>query len=133
MARRHRRRHGSIGRLARGFACACLVLLGCAGPAWARVVGFTSAAPLPDTSDASLERAIRMAVDQCVQEATAMGLSWIALHDATVKGDSIVIHMVATDEESEGDAPASEDAQVPEDVRVIDLLSGARVVQDLRR
>jgi len=78
-----------------------LMLLVLASPAWARVVSFRAAAPLGDHSDPSIDRAIKGAVDSCVREATAMGLSWIWLRDAAVVGDKILVQMVASDDASE--------------------------------
>ena len=85
---------------------ALLLVFASASPAWARVVSFRTAAPLGDRSDFSIDRAVKGAVDNCVREATAMGLSWIWLRDAAVVGDKILIQMVASDdgsEESDGD------------------------------
>lgn len=78
-----------------------LTLLVLASPAWARVVSFRAAVPLGDQSDPSIDRAIKGAVDRCVREATAMGLSWIWLQDAAVVGDKILIQMVASDDASD--------------------------------
>src|SRR5262245_42922680 len=80
---------------------ALLLALASASPAWARVVNFRTAAPLGDRSDTSIDRAIKGAVDSCVREATAMGLSWIWLRDAEVVGNKILIQMVASDDGSE--------------------------------
>ena len=91
------------------------VLLGALAvtPATARVVTIQTAASLPDRSDRSVDQALDIAVGDCVRRATAMGLSWIRLQDAAIVTDHLVVQMVATDEEIEGE----------EEVRVIDLTS----------
>jgi hypothetical protein len=110
--------------------CVLVVMLAWTTPAGARVVNLTSAAPLADYSDAAIDRAIETAVESCVGRATAMGLSWIWLHDAAVTDDGIVVHMVATDEEWEGDdVPAETERTRPDEPTVIDVVPSAPLVR----
>jgi hypothetical protein len=67
------------------------------------MVKIQASAPLSDRSDRSVEQALKSAIDSCVRGATAMGLSWIWLDDAAVRGDSVIVQMVATDDEAEGE------------------------------
>jgi hypothetical protein len=116
-----------FGRLS---CCVLLAMAALATPAWGRVVNLTSAAPLADRSDASMDRAIKAAVDTCVRRATAMGLSWIWLEEATVAGDKIFVHMVATDDEAEGAGGVKEtDVTVDQERRVIDAAPSDRLVE----
>jgi hypothetical protein len=89
-----------------------LVTLAWMSPAWARTVKIETQASLADRSDRAVDEAMKQAVDNCVQRATAMGLSWIWLDNAAVLGDAVIVKMVATDEDvdNEGD-----------EVRVMDL------------
>jgi hypothetical protein len=70
-----------------------------AGAAWARTVNLEAAAPLSDPSDPAVERALKNALDTCVRRATAMGLAWIWLQDATVLPNKVIVKMVASDED----------------------------------
>jgi hypothetical protein len=70
-----------------------------AGAAWARTVKLEAAEPLSDTSDAAVEHALKNALDSCVRRATAMGLAWIWLQDATVLPNRVIVKMVASDED----------------------------------
>jgi hypothetical protein len=105
---------------------ALLVTWASTTPAAARVVNLVSGAPLSDHSDAAIDRAIETAVDTCVRQATALGLSWIWLHNAVVEGDSIVVHMVATDDESEGDGATGDGLPLDEGLKEIDVAPAAR-------
>lgn len=68
-------------------------------PAWARTVRFEATVPLVDHSEAAVNAAIQQAVETSVQGATAMGLSWIWVDGARLLSDSLVVRMVATDED----------------------------------
>jgi hypothetical protein len=70
-------------------------------PAWARTVRIETTVPLVDHSEAALNLAMQQAVETTVQGATAMGLSWIWVDGARVLSDSLVVRMVATDDESD--------------------------------
>ncbi len=90
-----------------------LLVLAMSSPGWARVIKMETAAPLKDQSDASVELALKGAVDTCARGALAMGLSWIRLHRAVLAGDQVIVQMIATDdddedEEDEAAAPAPE-------------------------
>jgi hypothetical protein len=85
-----------------------------AGAAWARTVKLEAAEPLSDASDPAVERALKNALDSCVRRATAMGLAWIWLQDATVLPNRVIVKMVASDEDP--DEAADEDQ-----VHVIEL------------
>jgi len=80
-----------------------LLALAAPAPAWARVIKIERAAPLSDHSEQSIDAALKGAVDTCVRDATAMGLSWIRLDRAQVLKDQVVVQMLATDEEVEDD------------------------------
>jgi uncharacterized protein YggE len=82
-----------------GVAAILLATLTPTGAAWARTVKFEVAEPLSDVSDSAVERALKSALDSCVQRATAMGLAWIWLQDATVLPNRVVVKMVASDED----------------------------------
>jgi hypothetical protein len=88
-----------------------MLVMALTAPAWARTVKIETAVPLSDHSPETLERAIREALDTTVQGATAMGFSWIRLDGARVLENSVVVRMVATDDDSE-DAPGDEDLSV---------------------
>jgi hypothetical protein len=55
--------------------------------------------PLSDHSPETLERAIKKALDTTVQGATAMGLSRIRLYGAQVLEDTVIVRMVASDDD----------------------------------
>jgi hypothetical protein len=95
------------------FPAVMLAALASAPPAAARTVTIEMSAALPDYSDRSIDQALKRAVDDCVRRATTMGLSWIWLQDAAIVRDSVVVQMVATDD----------DAEDEDEVRVLDLTS----------
>lgn len=68
-------------------------------PAWARTVRIETTVPLVDHSEATLNLAMQQAVETTVQGATAMGLSWIWVDGARLLSDSLVVRMIATDDE----------------------------------
>jgi hypothetical protein len=55
---------------------------------------------LSDHSPETLERAIKEALDTTVQGATAMGFSWIRLDGARVLEDTVIVRIVASDDDS---------------------------------
>jgi len=81
-------------------------------PAWARTVRIETTVPLVDHSEATLNLAMQHAVETTVQGATAMGLSWIWVDGARVLSDSLVVQMVATDDEPDDeDGPLDVDLE----------------------
>jgi hypothetical protein len=92
---------------------AFLLVLATSTPGLARVVKIETTAPLTDRSDASIELALKSAVDVCVRGATAMGLAWIRLQQAALAGDHLVVRMVASDEDQEDEDEVSEQAPDP--------------------
>jgi hypothetical protein len=80
-----------------------LMVLATSSIAWGRAVRCQTAAPLTDHSDASLESALADAVDACVRRATTMGLAWIRLEVAVVLDDRVIVRMIASDDEADGD------------------------------
>jgi hypothetical protein len=54
---------------------------------------------LSDHSPEALERAIKEALDTTVQGATAMGFSWVRLDSARVLEDTVIVRMVASDDD----------------------------------
>ena len=77
-------------------------------PAWARTVKIETTVPLVDHSEATLNLAMQQAVETTVQGATAMGLSWIWVDGARVLSDSLVVRMVATDDDPDDEDGALE-------------------------
>ena len=92
-----------------------LLVLAMATPGLGRVVTIKTAALLADRSDASIELALRGAVETCVRGAVAMGLSWISLQDAVLLGDQVIVQMIASDddEDEEGAEPVPDAAPTP--------------------
>ncbi len=68
-------------------------------PGLDRVAAIQSMAPLQDHSEQSVTTAIKEAVVSAVQEAAAMGLSWVQLREAYVLEDKVIVLVVATDTE----------------------------------
>jgi hypothetical protein len=94
--------------MGRSLAALALVMA-VATPGLARVAAIRTAAPIADRSDAAVEAAFVEAVEAAVRGAVAMGLSRVALRDAAVVGDAVLVEIVATDVDPEpGDdgAPA---------------------------
>jgi hypothetical protein len=98
---RERHCHGIVSARTRFVSMVLLTLLTMSSPAWARIVNLEATAPVPDRSHASIERAIQSALDGCVRQATALGLTWIRLRDAVLTGNQITLEVVATDEPDE--------------------------------
>jgi hypothetical protein len=86
-----------------------LLVLAISTPGWARMVKIETAAPLADRSDASVEVALKDAVDICVRGAGAMGLAWIRLQQVVLAGDQLVVRMLASDEDQEDEDQGGED------------------------
>ena len=78
-----------------------LVMLALPGPAWARMVAIEASAPLTDHSEASMERALRGAVELCVQHASSLGLLRVKFERAVLLRDRLIVMMLATDEDTE--------------------------------
>jgi len=68
-------------------------------PAWARTVRFEATVPLVDHSEAAGNAAIQQAVETTAQDATALGLSWIWVDGARLLSESLVVRMVAADQD----------------------------------
>ena len=81
-------------------------------PAWARTVRIETTVPLVDHSAATLNLAMQQAVETAVQGATAMGLSWIWVDGGQVLSESLVVRMVATDDEPADDEDGALDADL---------------------
>ena len=81
--------------------------------AWARVVTIEGASTLTDASEASVNRALDQAIAKCLKTAESMGLSWVKLDRVMVKGDQIVVEVLAADdtEDTQKDTPSSESRQ----------------------
>jgi hypothetical protein len=87
------------------------MVMALAAPAWARIVKIETAVPQSDPSPETLERALKEALDIIVQGAAAMGFSFIRLDGARILDNSVVVRIVATDDESE-DPPGAENLRV---------------------
>ncbi len=87
-------------------AVTALLTLGLAMPAFARVAAIRTAAPITDHSDQGVKAAFAEAVESAVRGAVAMGMSHVALNDARVLEDVVLVEILATD------APGS-DAPTP--------------------
>jgi hypothetical protein len=94
-----------------------LLVLATSTPGWARMVKIETVVPLTDRSDASVDLALRSAVDICVRGAAAMGLAWVRLQQAALAGDRLVVRMLASDEDQEDEDEVSEQALDPTPAR----------------
>lgn len=103
----------TLGPLISITSITLLLVLAISTPGWARMVKIETAAPLTDRSDASVELALKGAVDICVRGAGAMGLAWIRLQQVILAGDHLVVSMVASDEDQEDEDEVSEQALDP--------------------
>lgn len=73
-------------------------------PSMAALTVITSRAPIEGQSEAALRAALDEAVGNAVHDARQMGLEPVELLDASVRGDQIVVQVVATDGE-QGNEP----------------------------
>ena len=89
------------------LTAALLVLAVSAVPVSATVVKIETAAPLADQSEKSLDSALSQAVEQSIRGAAAMGLSKVWFDQAFVMPGRVVVRMLATDEEIEGEADST--------------------------
>ncbi|HZS34425.1 MAG TPA: hypothetical protein VFC42_13710 [Methylomirabilota bacterium] len=87
-------------------AVTALLTIGLAIPALARVAAIRTAAPITEHSDQGVRAAFAEAVESAVRGAIAMGMSHVALNDARVLEDVVLVEILATD------APGS-DAPTP--------------------
>ena len=78
-------------------------------PGLTRTIRIETSVPLTDRSDSSIETALRGALDACVRGATAMGMSWIRLHEAVVGADRVTVQVVAGDDDGGDDGEPDED------------------------
>ena len=74
-------------------------------PASARVVRIQTAVALVDRSDPAIKQALMKAFDTSLRGAVAMGLPHIRVDEIEVLQDSVVLAMIATDEDDDGEAP----------------------------
>jgi hypothetical protein len=86
-----------------------LVIALTAMPGWARVVTIEGASTLTDASEPSVNRALDEAIAKCLKTAESMGLSWVKLDRVMVKGDQVVVEMLASDEEDDTQKDTSPD------------------------
>jgi len=74
-------------------------------PAWARTVRFETAVNLTDRSEPAIKQALMQAFDTSMRGAVAMGLSHIRVDRIQVLQGSVVLAMIATDEDDDDQAP----------------------------
>src|SRR5882724_3942356 len=86
-----------------------LTVLALATPVLARVVTIEGASTLTDASETSVERALDQAIATCLKTAEGMGLSWVKLDRVLLKGDRVVVEMLASDDEEDTQRDASPD------------------------
>lgn len=89
-----------------GLVAALLVMMVVAvSPAAARVVRMETVVSLTDRSDPAVKQALMEAFDTCLRGAVAMGFSRIRVDAIQVLQDTVVLAMVATDEDHDDEAP----------------------------
>ena len=108
-------------RLARAVVAAALVFgaIAVATPAPAHIVEVTTSLDVPDARDASaVKAALRAAVDRVVNETIAFKPTLIALTDARVMGEKLLVRLLIADADGEkmlkdlqGDGAASPDEE----------------------
>ena len=86
-------------------AAAVLAMLVAVTPASARVVHLQTVVSLPDRSEPTIKQAMLEAFDTSLRGAVAMGFAYIRVDTIQVLPDSVVLAMVATDEDGEDEAP----------------------------
>jgi hypothetical protein len=106
-----------LGRWTIRSLAALALVMAVGTPALARVAAIRTAAPIADSSDAAVEAAFVEAVEAAVRGAVAMGLSRVALRDAVVLQDAVLVEIVATDADV---APGEEGASTAETGRRIE-------------
>jgi hypothetical protein len=82
---------------------AALLVLALSAPVSATVVKIETAASLADQSEKSLDSALSQAVETSIRGAAAMGLFKVWFDQAFVMPGRVVVRMLATDEEIEGE------------------------------
>jgi len=97
----HRAPPDRMMRALAGFLIASLMLLWLASPVSARVLRMETTVALADHSEASIEAALRQALEIAVRSARANGLSSLWFAEARLLEDAIVVATIATDEEDE--------------------------------
>ncbi|HET8575999.1 MAG TPA: hypothetical protein VFO18_02780 [Methylomirabilota bacterium] len=98
--------------LLRSLTAAFLVLTVTA-PVSATVVKIETAASLADQSEKSLDSALSEALEKSIRGAAAMGLSRVWFDQAFVMPGRVVVRMLATDEEIEGEDEAASAEPMP--------------------
>ena len=84
-------------------ALAFLLVLPAGSPALARIATIEATAPLDDQSEQAIQAAFLEALKAALQQAEAMGFTWLALGQADVLEDRVPIQLFATDTEPEGE------------------------------
>ena len=74
-------------------------------PAWARTVRFETAVNLTDRTEPAIKQALMEAFDTSMRGAVAMGLSHIRVDRIQILQESVVLAMIATDEDDDDQAP----------------------------
>ncbi len=74
-------------------------------PRWARTVRFDTAVNLTDRSEPAVKQALMEAFDTSMRGAVAMGLSHIRVDRIQILQESVVLAMIATDEDDDDQAP----------------------------
>ena len=108
-------------RLARAVVAGALVVgaIAVATPAPAHIVEVTTSLDVPDARDASaVKAALRAAVDRVINETIAFKPTLIALTDARVMGEKLLVRLLIADADGEkmlkdlqGDGAASPDEE----------------------
>ena len=92
-------------RLAGLVAAVAVATVVAVTPVEARVVRMQTVVSLTDRSDPAVKQALREAFDTCMRGAVAMGFSRIRVDAIQVLPDTVVLAMVATDEDHDDEAP----------------------------
>lgn len=94
------------------------LVLSVAAPAAARIAAIETTAPLEDHSKASIESAIKQALQTAVRGAMAMGLPWVQVDQAVVFADAVIVKILASDSRFEdSETPGEDDDVSPVPVR----------------
>ena len=78
-----------------------LIVLAVGSPAWARAVRMETTVALEDRSEPAVKQALREAFDISVRGAIAMGFKRMRVDGARVLPDSVILAMIATDEDDD--------------------------------
>ena len=121
----------SVSRIARGLVAGALVLgsIVAATPARAHVVEVTTALEMPEAQDASgMKAALQAAVDRVLNDTIAFKPTMIALTDARVMGEKLLVRLLIADADGErmlkdlrddtGSASPGEDEGEPRETKI---------------